>query len=228
MVIEAEYKEKFKNLSQWMPQIIEDVKKDVKNEHLKKDKNFFKKHFSGKQLKHLTTEELSKVYSEEIESGEENLGEFIVTRWLLKKTDIYDYFEERLRAVNPKFDEIKELDLAFSRDLVEESSRRFGSVGTYIFSVMNSVVFPEEIYKELEAKAGNSSQEEAKEAKKDQEEKDILSQKKQHEREIARLVDKYEKKLSGIQKKYIHDTENLKKRISKLQKQKQDLEAQKV
>ncbi|MFT4554276.1 MAG: hypothetical protein ACI9S8_002926, partial [Chlamydiales bacterium] len=109
MLKDAEYKEKFQLLMPWMLGIIDVVKKDLKNEHLKKDKVFFKKYFFGKQLKNLTSEELSPAYAEAIVEGKENLGEFISTRWLLKKTEVYDFFEEQLRSVNPKFDEIDEL-----------------------------------------------------------------------------------------------------------------------
>lgn len=228
MLKDADYKEKFQLLSPWMVAIIDVVKKDLKNEHLKKDKVFFKKHFPGKQLKSLTSEELSQVYTAVIADGEENLGEFITTRWLLKKTEVYDLFEERLRSVNPKFDEIEELELDFSRELVQESSRSFDPVSTYIFSVMNSVVFPEEAYKELEKTALAFQEEEKGAITREQEERDLEVLQKKHEREISRLVDKYEKKLSGIQKKYLNDTENLKKRIAVLQKNCQELEAQKV
>lgn len=79
----ASYKEKFALLNDWFGLVIDSVKKDLKNEHLKKDLYFVKKFLGSKNLNKLTTEDLTEAYQRAIveeEKGEE-LAEFITSRW---------------------------------------------------------------------------------------------------------------------------------------------------
>jgi len=220
MLKEATYKEKFVTLKKWMPSIIEAVKKDLRNEHLKQDFLFIKKYFPGKNINKLTTEELVDGYFAAIQSEDngEDIAEFITNRWLLKNGDIYNYFETELRKINPDFTAIEEIEKPQAKRMVEESTKEFGAEGTYLFSVINSVAFSDEIFKEL----GQKAEQEAKTAKMQAEEsfakQSVEQMQRSFEQQIARLSDKYEKKLSGLQKKYTQDTEALKKQISALQR----------
>lgn len=216
MLKEATYSKKFQMLSSWFLHLMETVKKDVKNEHLKKDKGFFRKYFPSTHLKNLTAEQMVPVYEKLVAEGEENFGEFIATRWLLKHTDLYDFFEERIRRVYPDFEAVEEFDRTFSLDLVQQSCAEFGPVRTYLFSVLNSVVFPEDIYRDLKEEAQRAQSLEDQKEKDCQKIENLEVLRKKYERELLRLRERYEKKLSGIQKKYLHDTELLKKTIKDL------------
>lgn len=220
MLKDATYKEKCSMLKSWMPQIIETVKKDLKNEHLKKDFKFVKKYFAGKNLNKLTTQDFVEAYSSALEQEEnaEEIAEFVTNHWLLKNTELYEYFETALSQISPNFTELSEIESNKSQEIVDKSVGNFGAQRTYLFSVMNSVVFPKEIYEKLDKRA--------KEAQKKAEHEEAIQQKhtaheslKQHyEEQIARMTDKYEKKLSGLERKYFYDTEALKKQIIALQK----------
>ena len=50
MLKETGYQEKIEIVAPWLDEIVETVKKDLKNEHLKVDKAFCKKYFLGKVL----------------------------------------------------------------------------------------------------------------------------------------------------------------------------------
>ncbi len=217
----ASYKEKYAHLSEWMPFIIDTIKKDLKNDHLKKDFYFIKKFLSSKNIQKVTVEELTKAYSRAIaeEENREEIGEFVTTRWLLKNTDLYEFFEKYLNQVSPDFTSLEELDLEHSQKLIDASNQQFGAARTYIFSVLNSVVFPQEIFQQLKEQAQIEKQQQ-------QEHQQLLSEKmivkdmqESFKHEIARLTDKYEKKLAGLEKKYLIDTEGLKKQIKSLQRQ---------
>lgn len=223
MLKEMGYAEKFKLVEQWVPQVIEVVKKDLKKEHLKKDRSFCRKYFLGKPVNQLTSLEMSHAYQKEIGEGNVGLGEFIATRWLLKNSDIYGYFESELEKISPDFDELEKLDEELSTQLLKESLRQFGAVRTYLFSVLNSVVFEEALYTFLREEAEKESEEVAKRKEELEEASSLEELKRRHMREMKALEDKYNKKLNGMQKKYLHDMDSMKKEVGKLQKEKESL-----
>lgn len=214
------YKEKFAILKSWMPYILESVKKDLKNEHLKKDWNFTKKYFATKNHNKLSSEEMADAYHNEIMTGEngEELAEFVSNRWLLKNSEVYHFFENELSKINPNFNEIDELDKVQSQKMMQEAVKQFNAPRTYLFCVMNSVVFPDEIFKELGAQAQKEIDQEAIQNKVLKEKVSFEELKNDYEQQLSRMADKYEKKLLGLQKKYIQDTEVLKKQITGLQR----------
>jgi hypothetical protein len=218
MLKELNYQQKFELLDPWFAQIIDSVKKDIRQEHLAKDRQFTKNFFGNKPVIRITSEELEEVYKRLINEGQEKIAEFVAVRWLLKHSDLYNYYEEQLSKICPDFDKLDVLEEKDGQDLLKGSIDQFGAIKSYLFTVFNSVVFTENQLKSLREKALNerSSLEDAK--LKAQEISSIEEIKKAYEIEIQRLQDKYEKKLSGLQKKYILDTEILKKQISGLQR----------
>lgn len=220
MLKDATYKEKYSMLKFWMPQVIENVKKDLKNEHLKNDFKFAKKHLTGKNINKLTTEDFINVYMTALEQEEnaEEIGEFITNRWLLKNSELYDYFERALSQITADFTQLTEIEPNRAQGIVDGAVAQFGAPRTYIFSVMNSVVFPKDVYEKLDrlAREDQKKFENAKVMAQEQLAHETL--KDHYEQKIARLVDKYEKKLQGLQKKYLQDTESLRKQLAVLQK----------
>jgi len=220
MLKDTTYKDKFAMLQSWMPQIIDSIKRDLRNEHLRNDIVFAKHYFPGKNPAKLTSEELAPAYIHVMANGEktEELGEFIANRWLLKHSDLYHFFEQELTKLNPNFNELTSIDKPHATKIMEESVKQFGAMETYLFCVFNSVVFPEEIYKTLSQKATSHAKTKEVEEGKKQGEASIEALKRNYELQIARLTDKYEKKLLGFQKKYTVDVETLKKQVVSLQR----------
>lgn len=220
MLKDATYKEKFIVLAPWMPAIMDVVKRDLKNEHLKKDVAFVRHYFAGKNMNKLNVEELAQAYSHHMANAAdvEELGEYLANRWLLKNTELYQYFEQTLSKINPEFQEIEMLDSNTSHAIMEEAITQFGALPTYLFCVMNSVVFPDEIYTKLAQHAEKAKHQSAEEAQKRNEHESMETMQRNYELQIARLTDKYEKKLSGLQKKYTTDIDTLKKQVGNLQR----------
>ncbi|KAF3361417.1 hypothetical protein PHSC3_002048 [Chlamydiales bacterium STE3] len=217
---ETTYKEKLVHLGEWLPSIIETIKKDLKNEHLKQDFQFVKKYFPGKNINKIESEELSGAYKAAIEEQEngEMLAEFIASRWIIKNSDLYYFFENFLSSVDPNFTEIVELDERNGEKLIEEATVSFGAKSTYVFSVLNSVAFTRDQFSKLQSNAQKETATQNEERVEREEKATIEGMKRNQEREIARLTDKYEKKLAGLQKKYIQDVEQLKRQVANLQK----------
>ncbi len=213
-------KDKFAMLKPWMPLIVETIKKDLKNDHLKKDWAFAKKYLQGKNLHKVTSEELAEAYQNAIaeEETSEEIAEFVTNRWLLKHSDIYHFFEEQLKQITADFNELEEIDHQKASDIVKGSVAHFGAPNTYLFAVMNSVVFPKEVYDQLNKQAKAHVEQEAHQQTQAQERMTLETMQKSYEQQMARLTDKYEKKLAGLQKKYITDVEGLKKQIAALQR----------
>lgn len=219
MLKNATYKQKFQLLNPWMVSIVETVKKDLKNEHLRSDPAFCKQYLSGNYQK-ATTEELAEAYAKALAADEnsEALGEFITNRWLLKHTDLYDFFEQELIKIAPNFTELEEIPLTQGEKMAKAAAEEFGALPTYLFSVLNSVVLPKPVLAHLEKHSKEEAEHHHQTREKDAEEKTHKDLKTHFEQRIARLTDKYEKKLQGLQKKYMVDTEQLKKQVSLLQK----------
>ncbi len=220
MLKDSTYKEKFAMLKEWLPSLIETVKKDLKNDHLRQDTPFCKKYFAGKNFNKLTTEDLVQAYAQAMEESEkaEELAEFISNRWVLKNSELYDFFEQQLSRINPNFTEIKEIDAASAQALVNDAVKTYGAPRTYLFSVLNSVVFPEKVFHELGQRAKDEAIKEEGEMRRSAENTSLENVKQHYEQHIARLTDKYEKKLAGLQKKYTIDIDSLKKQIAHLQR----------
>lgn len=216
----ATYKEKFADLKEWIPYLVESVKKDLRNEHLKNDMYFVKKFLASKNIHKATTEELAQAYEKAIQDEEhgEDLAEFITSRWLLKNSELYEFFENQLSQIHPDFASIEEITPQQAQALIEASNREFGAPHTYLFSVLNSVVFPKESFEKLKHQARDQQVKKEKESQLEEEQITIDQMRKAFERETARLTDKYEKKLAGLQKKYVADVEALKKQIAALQR----------
>ncbi len=156
MLKETGYQEKIEMVSPWLEEIIETVKKDLKNEHLKIDHRFRKKYFLGKAPARITAAEMAFAYRIDIKEGNIGLGEFIATRWILKHTEIYTFFETALKKMTEDFEALVELPIPFSEGLIKEGTQQFGAKKIYVFSVFNSVVFPPSIYAQLRSLAERS------------------------------------------------------------------------
>lgn len=216
----ATYKEKFADLQEWIPLVIDAVKKDLRNEHLKKDFFFVKKFLSSKNIHKISTDELAEAYQKAIQEEEqgEQLAEFITSRWLLKNSDLYEFFEQQLSQINPDFTNLDEIAPAEAQTLINASIREFGAPHTYLFSVLNSVVFPDESFHHLKMQAQQHQEKQEEETRQIVDQMNVEQMRNSFEREMVRMTDKYEKKLAGLQKKYVADVENLKKQVAQLQR----------
>ncbi len=225
MLKNTTYKEKFELLKEWVPSIVDHIKKDLKNDHLRQDHVFYKRYFASKNINKLTTEELYEAYSQALIENEkaEELAEFISSRWLIKNSELYNYFEAELSLIAKDFTEIEEIDLATSRKILAGSIDLHGAPRTYLFSVLNSVVFPPQVYEELKQQAHSETEKQATDQKEKEEKATLENVKFNHEQQMNRLIDKYEKKLAGLQKKYHADVKNLKDQLVKWQRKESQL-----
>ncbi len=146
---ELTYAQKFEELQPFYTAIFTCVKKDLRDNHLRADRGFFKRNFPGKELNKVTVDDFLAIYPKIVALGYENVGEFIANRWLLRHLDIYNFFEDRLKQHSENFDEIVELEMPFAKTLLDDAVKAFGAQNTYIFSVLNSVAFSAKLMKEL-------------------------------------------------------------------------------
>lgn len=209
------YKEKIQSLQPVLNDILIEIRRELKNEHLRKDLAFNQKYFSKKALDKITVDDLAEGYKRALEEGNEEAGEWIASRWMLKHPEVYQFFAERLSVINPNFDEIEKIPDSEAKKIMAEAIEEFGLKVTYIFSVLNSVVFPDFIYEELK----NSLLTATPQISIEVDEKVTLEDlKKKYDEALVKLTEKYEKKLSSLEKKYIQDTEGFKKQIAALQR----------
>lgn len=203
----------FLSLQDWIFDILEAIKKDIKSDHLPADPVFYKTYFGNRPQNRLTSQEIFTAYEKELIKGNEELSEWVVNRWVFKNGELYKHFAEKLSEINPDFSEIKQLSVEESEKVLKGAAESFGAIQTYLFSFLNGVVFPKEILDKLRKAA-----EEEKALLKKKEENSVQQESLEkiiaaHQREIARL----ESRVAGVQKKYATDTEAFKKQIKALQ-----------
>jgi hypothetical protein len=204
----------FQFLQNWTFEILESIKKDIKTDHLHTDPAFYRTYFGNRPQNRLTTTEIFSAYEKELLKGNQDLADWVVNRWVFKHGDLYQHFADRLSAINPDFVQIESLTLEESEQILDGTAASFGSVSTFLFALLNGVVFPKTVLDRLEKEAGLEREKRALDAKLEGEqqgfEKIIASQ----EREITRLNDK----IAGVLKKYEKDTHNLKTQVKALQR----------
>lgn len=206
-------KNQFQALQNWTLEILNTIKKDIKTDHLHTDPQFYRTYFGNRPQNRLTSEEIFAAYEKELLVGNESLAEWVVNRWVFKHGDLYQHFADRLSQIHPDFNEIKQLTPEQSEQVLAGAAENFGAIPTFLFSILNGVVFPQATLEKLrqaaEKEKVTQAKEDAETEKKESLEKIIAT----HQREIARLNDK----IAGVQKKYTNDTESLKKQIKSLQ-----------
>lgn len=209
-------KNQFLELKDWMQDVLSTIKKDLKSDHLTVDPTFYKAHFGNRPPNRLSQEELLAAYEKELLEGtNEELLEFAVNRWVFKHGDLYQHFADKLTQINPDFDQIKDLTEGQGLFILEGATEKFGAIETFLFSVLNGVVFPKKVLDTLRKGAEAERVAKAKTAVSEEERQNLEKILNIHQREVARLHDK----ITGVQKKYTTDTEALKKQIRALQKQ---------
>jgi len=218
MIQEESYRKKFELLQPWSALLIEPLKKDLKQEHLRKELHLAQKYFYKKSIDKVTTEELIQAYFQEILSGNEEVGEWIASRWMLKNAEVYHFFVQKLSEINPQFDQIELIPDEIGRHILEEAVQDFGASITYIFGHLNCVCFSSALYQELKQRAEQELVKGQDKQKAETAETSIEKVEEKYQEEIRKLKDKYEKKLLGFQKKYTQDLEGLKKQIKQLQR----------
>lgn len=206
-------KNQFQALQNWTQEILNTIKKDIKTDHLHTDPVFYRTYFGNRPQNRLTSEEIFAAYEKELLQGNEELAEWVVNRWVFKHGDLYQHFAERLSHVNPDFDQIHQLTEEESQTILEGAAESFGAIPTFLFSLLNGVVFPEAILERLRKAAEVEKDAQEKEAQVNSQQQSLEKIIAAHQREISRLNDK----IAGVQKKYTTDTEGLKKQIKALQ-----------
>lgn len=207
----------FTSIQPWICRVLETIKKDIKTELLPSDPTFYRSHFGNRPQNRLTTEEIFAVYEKELLSGNESLGEWVINRWVFKNGDIYQHFAEKLSQIQEDFAQIEALDEPQSQAILKGAVEAYGALNTYLFSVLNGVVFPQIVLERLKKDAEKESVEQAAKETSAQEKQTLEQILGRHQREVARLQEKYESRLAGVQKKYATDVEALKKQVRSLQ-----------
>lgn len=204
----------FQALQNWTLEVLKDIKKDIKTDHLHTDPVFYRTYFGNRPQNRLTSDEIYAAYEKELLKGNEDLAEWVVNRWVFKNGELYEVFAGRLSQINPDFNEIKNLSPEESKKVLEGVADSFGAIPTYIFSLLNGVVFPKEILEELRKGADAEKISQEKQAEQNEKQESLEKVIAAHQREISRLNDR----VAGVLKKYTNDTEALKKQIKALQK----------
>lgn len=209
----------FVTIQPWLPDVLAAIKREIRTDHLANSPSFVRAHFGNRPLNRLTFEEILAVYEKNLLSGDEDLAEWVVNRWVFKHGDLYAHFAERLEKIDANYHELEHLSEEQSEQVLEGAVARFGAVSTYLFSVLNHVVFPKTVFDRLRSDAEKEESAKKVEIEERNEAERAADLKVRHEKEMARIQEKFESKISGIMKKYTVDIEALKKQIRALQKQ---------
>ncbi len=203
----------------WIPQVLAAIKRELRTEHLANSPAFARSHFGNRPLNRLTAEELFRAYEKDLLTGNEELSEWVVNRWVFKNGDLYTHFADGLERIDAEYNALKNLTEEQSEQILQGAAERFGALPTYLFSVLNRVVFPQTVFDRLRQGAEREESIQKMQAQEAEQQQNVSQMKECFEREIARMQDKYDRKIAGVMKKYTTDTEALKKQIRALQQQ---------
>jgi hypothetical protein len=218
MIKDLPLKSKFEYLGPVFSKILQDIKRDVRNEHMKQDREFVQKYFSKSYVEKVSSSEIDKAYFNEIVAqNNEKLADWVISKWIMKHAEVYELFVTELSKINQNFEEIELIDVNVAKSIVTKSVDLFGIEDTYIFSLLNSVAFSDEMFEFLKNEVlKNRSKEDGLELK--EKSVDVATLVLQHQQEILKLTDRYEKRLQATVKKYSQDVEGLRKQVGILQK----------
>jgi len=209
------WQEKFSQISPWFSDIIADIKKDCKNEHLRLDPQFVRQHFGGMPIHRITIEQMRDVYFRQILAGHVRLAEFIVNRWLFRNMEIYRFFETALKKIDLEFEKLESLPLTESRTLLAEALKTFQCEKLFCFVVLNDVAFPESLLEELQKRALDSLS-----IRQENHEEDRIEKKLREE--MVRMKERHEKKVQELTKRHQGELEQLRREVAKLRQEKQE------
>lgn len=212
-------KNQFETIQPWIFEVLAAIKKDIKTDHLPGSPAFMRTHFGNRPLSRLTAEEIYAAYEKDLLAGDDDLAEWVINHWVFKHGDIYSHFAEHLSRLSEDYSSIEILTEEQSEAILKEAIVRFGALKTYLFAVLNGVVFPEGVFERLRALAVTEEAKKKREEKQEKEQLNLMQLTERYSRDVARLNEKYESKIAGVMKKYTTEVEALKKQIRSLQKQ---------
>jgi len=134
------FPDKFTRLQPFMQAVVEPIKADLKKHHLKKDPAFVRQNFSTTNVTKVPLAELVEVYRRELPQVSEQFGEWLGQMWMLKHTEVYEFFERVLSQEVEDFTEVDQLPDELSQRLRKGAVQQFGAVQTYVFVLINDVV----------------------------------------------------------------------------------------
>lgn len=202
---------RFSLLTPWFFDIMNAVKRDCKNEHLRLNPAFVREHFSGMPVHRITIDEMRAVYLRLILAGNDQLAEFISNRWLFRNMELYNFFEQALSEVSPEFEKISELTEEQAEKLIRESTEKFGCESVFCFVALNDVVIPQDVFNRLQRESVESLAKRQKAA-----EDQGGSPEERLRQEVERLKDRQEKKIQEMTKRHQQELQRLNAEMAKL------------
>lgn len=219
MVKTISYQEKMEKVAEWIPQILEEIKRDIKREHLRKVPLFSQRFFSGKNIASVTTEEIIEVYTTLLKRGESQLFDQVCYFWQVKHPEIYPFFQSKLSTLSEDVSTITEIDDTLAKEIIDQAVAEFGAVNTYLFAYFYEVAFSEAIYEALRERALVETHTLRAQQNQEEEARDCALLRAQHERILVRMREKYEKKLAALEDKYHTDIGRLRQELALLRQE---------
>jgi hypothetical protein len=204
---------RFSLLTPWFSDIIDAVKRDCKNEHLRLNPHFVKEYFAGLPMHMINLEEMRVVYLRLILAGNEQVAEFISNRWLFRHMELYNFFEKALSEVSTEFEKIQELPADKSLAIIQTACEQFGCEKVFCFVVINDVVIPQNVFDRLQRQAVESL------AMRQKEQEGSLSVEEKWRQDVEKLKERQEKKIQEMTKRHQIEVQKLSAEIVKLREQ---------
>lgn len=222
MIIESTFKNKFISLGLFSKEVIRDLKKEITKE-LSKKNSIVQKKLSGVSIGDGKDEVVDLFFNLVVEKGDEELGEWLASSWVLKNSPIFKSFHKKISLISADYEKLTGFPTEKEEDLRESSIEEFGAIKTFIFSVLNSVVFSKKSMEDIRIRAeeeasdrkeislsSNCSVEEAREI---------------FEKEKKKILEKQEHKLLAVIKRHQVEVEGYRKQIGQLQKKLEEVRA---
>ena len=200
------WKDKFSLISPWFSEVIAEIKQQLKSEHLSLDPTFVRMHFHGLPLHRISQDEMRAVYLREILSGNNQIAEFVMNRWLFKNLPLYKFFEMRLEKLFSNLESIQVIEDDKARPIIQEALASFSLGKIFCFIALNEVLISDVLFREIQKQAIEELS-----CSIEKNEKQEMPEKMRFEEELKKAKEKFERKIEELQKKHSQEIKALQK-----------------
>ena len=143
-------KNQFQALQNWTQEVLNAIKKDIKTDHLHTDPVFYRPILAIALKIDSLPRRFSQLMKKSCLKGNEDLAEWVVNRWVFQaRRPLSALCRAAQRDQSQTLIRFKSLLKRRVKRVLEGAPEAFGAIPTFLFSVLNGVVFPESVLERL-------------------------------------------------------------------------------
>src|SRR3990167_8037866 len=148
MIVESKIKDKFTVIYPFRKEFFKGIKKEISQSSSVKGTGLGRRMYAL----HKNSDGgvfVEALFTEVLEKGDEELGDFLLSTWVMKQADLFQYFHQKLSSLNADYEQLIGIPQDLEQEMKKEILAEFTALEAYLFSILNSVVFSKEVLQEF-------------------------------------------------------------------------------